>query len=95
VSFICNNDNCWVGESGSIQEVAKFVCSEKVSWRPILLANSVPSTWTNPITLSRETFLLRYSPGGKRSISLDKAKVELFGANTNRTVRAFKVIEWF
>jgi hypothetical protein len=94
VSFICNNDNCWVGESGSIQEVAKFVCSEKESWRPILPANSVPSTWTNPITLSRETFLLRYSPGGKRSISLDKAKVELFGANANPYGVMCRVIEY-
>jgi hypothetical protein len=85
VSFICNTDNCWlnVGDgNGSIQEVAKFVCSEKESWRPLLPANSVPSTWTN-LTLSRETFLRRYSPGGKRAISLDKAKVELFGANAD------------
>jgi hypothetical protein len=70
------------------------VCSEKEHWRPLLPAKSVPSTWTNPITLSRETFLLRYSPVGKRAISLNKAKVELFGANADPQGVVCRVVQY-
>jgi hypothetical protein len=96
VSFICNVDNCWLNvgnDNDSIQEVVNFA-SSKDSWRQVLPINSVPSTWTNAINLPSETLLLRYAPDAKRVISLDKAKVKLFGANADSQGVVCRVIRY-
>jgi len=52
------------------------------------------NSWTKAISLSKDKFLLRYPPSGKRVILLEKAKIELFGDNVDPQGVANRVTQY-
>ena len=101
VFSVWNDRNCWLNiGDGTVHGMEQFDLNFANSnrWRPVLsdgvFSVLSPYSWVNALDLPREMFLIRYPPDGKRTIHINKAKVELFGEKVDQQGVMSRVIQY-
>lgn len=94
VFSVCNDQNCLVNIGESSLNGVEELELDTDQWMPVVLDDAAPYSWVNNLELPKEKYDFRYPPDGKRTINLNKAKLQLFGKNIDPRGVICRVLEY-
>lgn len=82
-------DDLMIDQPPPKQEAVATATSE-----PIERTLDPPTSWAKPITLERQSYLLRYPPSGRRTVQYCRAKVDYFAKNKHPQAMVMRIITY-